>query len=645
MPLLFESRPIYTTFQVNTPVFSPSPGTYLSAQLVSILDAVATASIYYTSDGTLPSYPPAGSTQLYSGPISINAAQTLNALAVAPNYLPSLIGSASYAFQAQAPTFSPTAGSYGAAQIVTIASSTSGASIYYTTDGTTPTFPITGTTQSYSGPVTVSATGTLKALSVLTGYTTSSVATAAYTISSGLVFTGATLPAATQYGVYSQSLASHVAGGVAPYFFSYVSGGINTYTIAGQNLTGTPNIPLSDTLMLQVIDSASNTATATFTVPVNYVVPAGALALGYTQLQWLVLNPNLSNINPGPYGSTTPNDFFNGYFGFSGTSYSNFANYSMVNGVLQIAYNTTTGFGETNMGTQNATGSGTGPPPVAGFLPYLANANGWYVDFGIDYTSWTSDCFGAVWLQSTEFNLVSPSQAINPAQPSYLKQYLEVDIWEAGSLGPATGYQGAMVYHNGVTGTQAGSNYTIPHFTNPVQTIPHVYGASWNPNGTSTFYVDNLMTGSYSILAASNGGFGGQCNATSLAWLNTQHMYALWSMQSHGAKTPYSMNVYYIAAFVPPTSPGTLTILFPQAMPAMSVGTPVQFSLSAIGGTGTYTSWSGTNLPPGITLTVQSDGTGLFAGTPTTAGNYSPNITVNDSGSNFGNEIFTCTVS
>jgi hypothetical protein len=64
---------------------------------------------------------------------------------------------------------------------VTIADATSGAKIYYTTNGTTPSTSST----LYSGPVTVSATETLEAIATATGFTTSGVGTAAYTINSG----------------------------------------------------------------------------------------------------------------------------------------------------------------------------------------------------------------------------------------------------------------------------------------------------------------------------------------------------------------------------------------------------------------------------------------------------------------------------
>jgi hypothetical protein len=87
--------------------------------------------------------------------------------------------------QAATPTFSPAAGSYSGTQTVTISDSTTGSSIYLTTDGTTPTYPITGSTRLYSAPITVSASETIKAIAIATGYTTSAVGSAAYVIGSG----------------------------------------------------------------------------------------------------------------------------------------------------------------------------------------------------------------------------------------------------------------------------------------------------------------------------------------------------------------------------------------------------------------------------------------------------------------------------
>lgn len=75
------------------------------------------------------------------------------------------------------PTFSPAAGTYYEAQNVTISCTTTGATIYYTTDGTTPTT----SSSVYSSPIAISTTTTVKAMGVKSGMDNSSVATATYT--------------------------------------------------------------------------------------------------------------------------------------------------------------------------------------------------------------------------------------------------------------------------------------------------------------------------------------------------------------------------------------------------------------------------------------------------------------------------------
>jgi hypothetical protein len=79
---------------------------------------------------------------------------------------------------AATPMFSLNAGTYNGSQTVTIADATQGATIYYTSDGSTPTTASTV----YSGAITVSATETLQAIAAATGYTESAAASAQYTI-------------------------------------------------------------------------------------------------------------------------------------------------------------------------------------------------------------------------------------------------------------------------------------------------------------------------------------------------------------------------------------------------------------------------------------------------------------------------------
>ena len=77
-----------------------------------------------------------------------------------------------------APTFLPAAGTYSSAQNVTISTTTEGATIYYTTNGTDPTT----SSSVYSTPIAVSTTTTIKAMAVASGYENSSVASATYNI-------------------------------------------------------------------------------------------------------------------------------------------------------------------------------------------------------------------------------------------------------------------------------------------------------------------------------------------------------------------------------------------------------------------------------------------------------------------------------
>ncbi len=76
------------------------------------------------------------------------------------------------------PTFSPAAGTYYEAQNVTIGCTTDGATIHYTLDGNDPTT----SSATYSSPIAISQTTTVKAMAVKSGMNNSSIASATYTI-------------------------------------------------------------------------------------------------------------------------------------------------------------------------------------------------------------------------------------------------------------------------------------------------------------------------------------------------------------------------------------------------------------------------------------------------------------------------------
>ena len=80
--------------------------------------------------------------------------------------------------QAQTPEISVPTGTYDDTQYVEIKSSTEGATIYYTTDGTRPTT----SSKVYDGIIPVSSTSTVKAIAVKDGYITSAMASSTITV-------------------------------------------------------------------------------------------------------------------------------------------------------------------------------------------------------------------------------------------------------------------------------------------------------------------------------------------------------------------------------------------------------------------------------------------------------------------------------
>jgi hypothetical protein len=161
------------------PSFSPAPGTYTTAQSITLTSATTGASIRYTTDGSTPT---SGSGTLYTGPVNLTANTTLKAIAFKALLNDSAVTTGAYSIRVAAPSFSPPPGTYTGTQSVAITSGTSSASIRYTLDGSTPT-ATTGTV--YSGPVSIASSATLKAIAFKSGMTDSTVTSGAYTINSG----------------------------------------------------------------------------------------------------------------------------------------------------------------------------------------------------------------------------------------------------------------------------------------------------------------------------------------------------------------------------------------------------------------------------------------------------------------------------
>ena len=174
----------------STPTFSPSPGTYTSTQTVTLTNPSGTPVMCYTTNGITPATNGAsGCTTgtVYTTTISVSSTETIKAIAGGTGWTDSSVASGLYTITTQVatPTFAPSSGTYSSVQSVTISTVTSGSTLCYTTDGSTPSGNGAGTCThgtTYSTAVTVSASETLKAIGTKSGLADSSIGSAAYVI-------------------------------------------------------------------------------------------------------------------------------------------------------------------------------------------------------------------------------------------------------------------------------------------------------------------------------------------------------------------------------------------------------------------------------------------------------------------------------
>ncbi len=171
---LFNGAPI-----AGAPVFSPNGGNFGGTLDVTLSSATPSANIYYTLDGTTPTL----ASTVYTGPITITSSTTIRAMANGDNFIQSAVSSASFTSIGQTPpvNFVPGPGTYTTAQMVSLSDTDSKATIYYTTDGSTPT----SSSNPYTGPIAVPASMTIRAVAIDPVLQGSGVTTAPYVIQAG----------------------------------------------------------------------------------------------------------------------------------------------------------------------------------------------------------------------------------------------------------------------------------------------------------------------------------------------------------------------------------------------------------------------------------------------------------------------------
>lgn len=173
---------VIDSLRVASPILTPSPGDYTTAQTVTILCSTPQAEIFYTLNGDLPTE----SSLRYTDPINIIEPRTIKTRAFRGNYQPSEVISGEYNITYQTvaiPTFSPQPGSYAEGQIVSLSCSTPDAIIRITLDGSEPN----ATSQIYTSSLDINSDTNIRAVAYKENYLPSQRISAFYEITSQMV--------------------------------------------------------------------------------------------------------------------------------------------------------------------------------------------------------------------------------------------------------------------------------------------------------------------------------------------------------------------------------------------------------------------------------------------------------------------------
>ena len=166
-----------------------------------------------------------------------------------------------------APTASPRGGTYRSTQSVSLSDTESGATIRYTTDGSTPTTSSTA----YSAPITVNSSRTIKAIAVDGTGNASPVTTETYTIDTTPPPAPTASPASGTYRTtQTVSLADTESGAT----IRYTTDG-SAPNAGSTRYTAPISVPATTTIKAIALDAAGNASpVASFAYTINNGVPA-----------------------------------------------------------------------------------------------------------------------------------------------------------------------------------------------------------------------------------------------------------------------------------------------------------------------------------------------------------------------------------
>ena len=167
----------YTIIPVAIPSAMPPAGPVPRYSTVTLSTTPEDSVIYYTTDGSTPTT----SSNVFSDTSSIiitSSPTTIKAFAVKGSETSGMLTAVYTISQAAKPTANPQAGEVSIGATVTLTTETEGATIYYTTGGSDPTW----SSIKYTGPIPITTGITIKAIAGKAGIDDSEILEAEYTI-------------------------------------------------------------------------------------------------------------------------------------------------------------------------------------------------------------------------------------------------------------------------------------------------------------------------------------------------------------------------------------------------------------------------------------------------------------------------------
>ena len=233
------------TMKVGTPSVSPGGGSYTSAQTVTVTTSTSGATLRYTLTGIEPTT--ADTVIASGGTVQVSNTVTLRVKGWKTGWTDSDTRVATYTLNlgtGATPTMTPPGGTYTSAQSVTLSSTTSGATLRYTLDGTDPTFRSTV----YAAPLIVNAPITVKARAFKTDWTPSATGSATYVFDFGTVDVPTLVPPG---GTYPTSQAVTVSTATAGATLRYTTTGVDP-TETDTTITSGSTLNLTQSQRLKV---------------------------------------------------------------------------------------------------------------------------------------------------------------------------------------------------------------------------------------------------------------------------------------------------------------------------------------------------------------------------------------------------------